>query len=135
MATAFPNTAVLERPPRLTSPQLCWLMVQSAGLACVLVWQFSSKPEAVKLFWSDPTGNHLAVSALLLTALNFAILLGGWSILHRLANASLRGQLLLRQVLPGMLCVACFVCCYIPVFFILLIGPATLSIRNTMLAP
>ena len=134
MATGIPNTEVLERePPRFNSFQLAWLMAQAAGLVGVVFWQFAHKPQAMKVFLSDPTGNDLAVSALLLIVLNFAILLGGWSILHRLANASLRGRLLLHQALAGILSVACFVCCYVPVFFLLLIGPATVSFRNTML--
>ncbi len=135
MATLSTNQTLGEHAPLLTSPQLFWLALQATMPAGLILWQVASDAAPLKLFWNDPLGIKLAVGAGTLLVLNFAALLGGWFALNRLARAFLAQQTVLRNVLQGCLCAGCFVLFYLPAVFVLLIGPAVLTINSTLAHP
>jgi hypothetical protein len=117
---------------RLISPRRFWLLFQALSLASAVVWQFTGNAERARLFWSDPLGFKTGVAALVLLAFNFVVLLGGWLALDRLSSTS-RAQALLAQMVEVLLCGACFVLLYLPALFVVLVGPAALTIRATLL--
>jgi hypothetical protein len=123
---------VLAGKDRLIAPRRFWLMFQALALAAAVAWQFIGNAERARLFWSDPLGFKMGVAALVLLGFNFALLLGGWLALDRLPGTS-RAQALLGRVVEVLLCGACFVLLYLPALFVVLVGPAALTIRATLL--
>jgi hypothetical protein len=133
LATATANSQTVIREPRLTSAQVGWLVLQVSLLAGMVLWQCLTDGEQMSKFWADETGRRLAFSGLLFAGVNFGLLMGGWLTLNRLAVTALKDRAVVQKVLAGILSVACFVCCYVPAFFIVLIGPAAVTIRSRLL--
>jgi hypothetical protein len=135
MSTASTNIKQSQRWPGLTSNQLYWLVLQGSALGGLTVWQFLTNFEEFTRFVADPAGRKLACSAAMLATVNFAVLLAGWLTLNRLSTSILQTRVLARRLLAGLLSVGCFLWCYLPAFFIVVIGPAAVNIRATMMAP
>jgi hypothetical protein len=135
MATVSSNIQQHQRWPKLTSNQLFWLALQGSALGGLTLWQSLTNSEEFTRFLADPDGKKLAWSAVMLAAVNFGVLLAGWLTLNRLSTSILQTRVLARRALSGLLSVSCFVWCYLPAFFIVVIGPAAVSIRATMMAP
>jgi hypothetical protein len=135
MATDALDTNVLQRRQGLKRVQLTWLWGQAGLLLGVLAWQALAHGELLRLFWTDPLGVRLAIAAMLLAAVNFGALLGGCLFLNRLSTSSSPRSRWLYDVLAILLCTICFIGCYLPVFFILLIGPSAMNINQTLSIP
>jgi hypothetical protein len=119
----------------LTRNQFSWLALQVAALVGMLLWQLVGQTEGMKLLFNDPTGIKLTVSAVLLLLLNFAILTGAYYGLNRFMSPEDQDRALLQRTMSILVAGGCFVLFYLPACFVLLIGPAVLSIRSTMMAP
>jgi hypothetical protein len=117
---------------RLICPRRFWLMLQVLTLAGAVAWQFTGNAERARLFWSDPVGLKMGVTALGMLAVNFGILVGGWLAFNRLPRVS-GGQALLAAAAEVLVSGACFVLLYLPGLFVVLVGPAALTIRSTLL--
>jgi hypothetical protein len=133
-------SASLEQQPsprrlRLTTPQALWLTAQVAVLAGVVWAQFFQRPDTWDRFWCDALGMRQAVGAAVLLLVNFAALAGGCCALNRSAGAAAGPRALLRGALAGVLYGVCFVALYLPALFVLLIGPAAVNLRATLLSP
>ena len=131
MTTETLNATPLGHRRPLTGPQAMWLLFQAVLLLSLTGRQFfAQSPNSLSLLWTDPAGVRMAVAALVMLLLNFAALVGGFFVLN-LARERGLGQ----TVLQAFLCVGCFLLLYLPAFFVLLVGPAAVNIRNTILQP
>jgi len=130
MATETLNSPPLVRRRPLTGPQAMWLLFQAVLLLSLTGRQFFAQADSLSLLWTNAAGVRMAVAALVILLLNFAALVGGFFVLN-LARQRGLGQ----TVLQAFLCVGCFLLLYLPSLFVLLVGPATVNIRNTMLRP
>ena len=120
---------------RLNSLQVFYLTLQPVLLGGAAWFQWQANPEAARLFWSDALGQKLAFSALVLLAINFAVLIGGCFLLNYLEAAYWRGKTWPRALLQGVLFFGCLVFFYLPALFTVVIGPSTVNIQRALLAP
>jgi hypothetical protein len=120
---------------RLNSLQVFYLTVQPVLLVGAAGFQWQANPEAARLFWTEALGQKLACSALVLLAINFALLIGGCLLLNFLEATYWRGKTWLRPLLQGALFFGCLVLFYLPALFTVVIGPSTLNIQRALLAP
>lgn len=130
MATASLPSATLDRRFPLTAPQSVWLLLQFAMLLVLFGWQYFLNHERFALLRQDPLGVRMGLMAVALAALHFLVLTSGYV----LFNSRLQGRDQSRTVLTMLLSVACFLLLYLPVVFVLVIGPAAVSIQNNLLA-
>ncbi len=134
MATATLPREPLARWSPLTTLQSFWLSLQAALLLGVTSWQCCTNYEMVRLLWSDPTGARMGVAAMVLLLVNFLALPGGYWLLNRSSSTLGQGRTVLRTTLTTLLSVACFIGLYLPVVFVVLIGPSAVSIQNNLLS-
>ncbi len=126
------STAVIDPPatsearPLLTKVQLGWLAFQLVILATVAVGA-SMQNKDFSLLWKDAAGQKMLLWAGIYLLGNVALFVGGCVVGNRWI-----GSRLWRNVLVVALAVAGSVFLYLPVLFVLLLGPAALAVQRQL---
>lgn len=126
-ATLPPAATESTRLP-LTAGQWGWLAIQAAGLLAVIGWQAAAQPDTFPLLWKDPVGVKMTSVACVVLAVHFMAQMAGYAVINRYARRGPGGL-----ALAALVSVVCLLLLYLPVVFVILLGPAAIRIQNTML--
>ncbi|MBI3409039.1 MAG: hypothetical protein HY040_11885 [Planctomycetes bacterium] len=118
-----------SRQPLFAPWQWCWLGLQVAGLGLAAWVAQAVYQEDVSLLWRDPIGVKLVLSGGVMFLLNAILFLGGCAFVSRVIGS---GKPLLRAGLGLVLAGSCFIFFYMPALFVVLNGPAAISIQRSL---
>ena len=117
----------------LTGWQWSFLGLQFLGLVLVVFYMNGTQPEAFRLLYQDPTGVKMlgfAAGLLLVNVLAYSI---GSIILNRTLGRNWPDNIVPYSLLSVGLHVVCFFFLYLPMIWVLSIGPSALLIRQNLM--
>ena len=98
----------------------------------VFLWMYALQYDYLSLLWLSPTGMRMLIMSVLLLILNFAGFLGICLWLNHATPAGddrRQGRRTFGHVAAALLFLLLF---YTPVFFVILVGPAAISIQDSL---
>lgn len=119
----------------LTRGQITLRAVQFGLLGVILLVMLLVNFEGTSLLFRDPLGRKMLLQAMTLLACGLALHLLACAALNQLAppgDEALRAR---RRVLSWLLESAYFLIFYLPVVFVLVVGPAALTIMDALARP
>lgn len=119
---------------RITWLQGGWLALQLVGLTAFGVYLYAHHADDFSLLWRDPTGQKLLMSASIMLGVQLAVYLGGCVALNWMARRMGPRRLAVYRGLCFGLAVFCFVGFYLPVTWMLTVGPAAIKIQQNLRA-
>lgn len=131
-ATLPPAATESTRLP-LTAGQWGWLSIQAAGLLAVIGWQAAAQPDTFPLLWKDPVGVRMTSVACVVLAVHFMAQMAGYAVINRYTRREPGKPGVTSLALAALVSVGCLLLLYLPVVFVILLGPAAIRIQNTML--
>lgn len=114
----------------LTSGQILWFGFQSVVLAAILVWSWLIDAPRFSLLWQDSLGVTMIIQAGLLLLANFLMLTLGCIFLNRVIGLV---HSVPYCILSACLYGACFIFLYLPILWVVRLGPAAIQITRTLM--
>ncbi len=119
-------------PPLWTGDQLTCLGVQALLIASLFIGMLLFKGDYLSMLWTHPMGVRMLLGSLALTAFNFGLYLFLCAILNRVFPVNQAEVERRREVLFTLLLGVHFVVFTLPVIFVLLVGPAAITIAENL---
>lgn len=116
-----------------TGGQLAFVAFEAMAVLAVVVGVYVLQPDYVALLWQHPTGIKMLVVSVLLLVVNFAGFLGLclW-FNHRMppGDETKQGR---RTIAHWLFALLFLVFLYLPVMFVILVGPAAIAIQESLM--
>ena len=122
-----------SEPVWLTGWQWSFLGFPFLGLLLVIFWMNTPQPEAFRLLYQDPAGVKMLAFAVGFVVVNVVVFGGGSMLLNRTLGRNWPDQVVPYSILSVGLHIVCFFFLYLPVVYVLWIGPAALLIRQNLM--
>lgn len=120
-----PADVHLHRPSGTGDQFFMIALLEALVLIAVLAAMLVFAPDHASLLWTHPLGIKLSLGAAVLLIINLGALLGTAAFLNRRAAASRNGPRLALVVVLGLLF-------YVPVLFVVLVGPFVIVIVENL---
>lgn len=133
MATASPRPSVAGPWAHLNTAQRFWIVFQATVVLGFAAKQCLTNYDQFRLLWQEPTGLRMSAIALVLLVLHSVGLVGGYWLINHLTRRDGSQPGVLGPILNLALSVALFLLLYLPALFVVVIGPAALSIQKNLL--
>lgn len=108
--------------------QWALFVVEPLALLGAALWSQSTQPDSFRLFWTEPLGQKMLIQAGMFLAGNVVLLAGGCILIDR----CLGNEGALRHTLTALLHVGCGIFLFLPVIWVVMLGPAALHIARTL---
>jgi hypothetical protein len=129
------GTALATPPAQegwLTTGQVAVRGVQIGGLAVLAVVMMVVNPEGTTHLFLTPLGQKMLLQAALLLAAGVGLMLVAYAVMNRLFPPGDARYGVVRGALTGVMETLHFLIFYLPIVFVLLVGPAVVSIFEAM---
>jgi hypothetical protein len=123
------TAAVRSCPPWLTRAQAGWLLLQLVAFLAVAAAAPATGLGDLSLLLREPLGQKLLIAAGVCLLLNTGILTAGFALLNRTTASGRPG---VSRTATVVLCAGCFVLLFLPEVFVVLNGPAAVSVAVTL---
>jgi hypothetical protein len=122
-------------PSRLWTPgQMKWVLGRAGALAIFLLGLLLVQFKYTSILFTHQHGQRMLVMAVALAALGMAVEMALWLALNRFLPPWDQGKRIIRLGLTWSLGAMFFVLFYLPLVFVLIVGPATIRISETLLS-